>query len=1488
MRQRKSKTPLVLLGFALVALLLYAAWNLYGNELLRLQAERQINALIEGSVSIQSASLTTQGIEISGIQLFTPEKTLVASVDSIKAKGTLQVRDINIESIEVIGPHLHLQSNELGFNLARAVALRTQSTASLQAKPWSIRATAVSIKQLALDFENQSAPLTIENTSVNGTFSLRTSPFEIQGEAKAEGLFARPLKESFVVTASAFGSSSASISVLLKDTSLKGHFDIASKEVSVDELRLTPEVAQAFVPQWPLKVPLFLESTATTDHIVVSAKAADATLEGRGHLDLQSLSITDLQLSVLKANPKELFGVGQPIFVGGKMTGEVKNIRGQGSIESVLDVTIQATRTDTKDTLAKASARIRVKEQKGFIEFLKGQAPGATAEMSGTISSSALDLKATVNVSDSSKAQEVLTRLAGVELPAQGEGTIQAHITGSPRNMLVSTQTQLERFSFQNIQATGVSLQGQLPSANRPLDADAVLHARTLTIAGRTFSNVDVALRTETEKSKGAKSSSFSLKTHFESEGVPFDVAASGLLDADAKGAQVDSLSLLFPDKDGNKMQWKNNGSSHVAMKNSQLSVRTLVLENAEQEIQLDAFFKTPHIEAHLRTASLDIEKLPRFLLPHGLALAGIVSASVNIEGEQSNPHVGFDAVLSRGSVFKIDHIEIKSKGEFRNGTLDLQTETSSSLGAIDFTARFPLNLVAAAEDAPIVFNGTAHGFSIRALESSLGRPLFVEALVDATVHLSGTIGNPQGTALLTTPRIDYQMNERAKTWAFEQVTVKLETRADNTLSVAGSTSVLGSFTAFDINTPFTVYHLPTAADFVSLPLQGHATVAGISITKIKEQLDLALSQAQGALSLALNFDGSIQKPRGTVSIQGESLRYKGLAQTKATLSLHAADDATSLSAQVTMNEKEVVKIEAELMAQIEQLQTLKEIRNAKVRAKGVVTDLRLSDIFEATRFEGLFNSQVELTGALENPIMAAHASIESFSVNKLSLGHLTAGILTGSHTQNIAITLDEIKGTPSSRRLSVDGSLEWPLYFSNALGESSFSLFPKSQLDLAVESKALNLKFLSGIHPLIRNTGGQLNAKGNVRGTVEEPTFSGSAEVSKGVLALAGFGNYHDLSAKLDATSDFFELKNVHAVSGGGAVDFNLEGQRVRDAVWQLRGQASSEKFPIVFDDQLVATIGTRLKIAGVKEQNDINLTSVEIAEATIALPEVKRKDLQPLERPVDIVLLKASSVQNNQQQPQALRWHAQLDAARNIRVRSSDVNVELGLSEGFRFDYIAETQLHGQVDVLRGNASVIGREFEFLNESKSDKTTSSIRFDGPPAKPYVDVKVTYTTNRQPITTVNVALKGKFPDVKPVVSSQPSLNESQIYTLLATGRTELDLGAGASLTTESAASAVGQFVASQVRSKLIKEVPIDVFNFEALDNFKNFKIEVGKYLSDTVFVGITGQTAADQSKGENAWTARLEWQLSRSVTLEAWGGTAPAAGLDVVWSADY
>jgi translocation and assembly module TamB len=129
---------------------------------------------------------------------------------------------------------------------------------------------------------------------------------------------------------------------------------------------------------------------------------------------------------------------------------------------------------------------------------------------------------------------------------------------------------------------------------------------------------------------------------------------------------------------------------------------------------------------------------------------------------------------------------------------------------------------------------------------------------------------------------------------------------------------------------------------------------------------------------------------------------------------------------------------------------------------------------------------------------------------------------------------------------------------------------------------------------------------------------------------------------------------------------------------------------------------------------------------------------------------------------------------------------------------------------------------------------------------------------------------------------------ESDIYAVLATGRRTLNNSGSATITPGAAASVVGQLAASQLKTVIAKKLPLDLFNFETDDDFQRVKLDIGWYLSDTLFLGGSVHVGAKRERGENVFSSRLEFQMTRAVTLEAYADDALSFGADAVWSRDF
>jgi translocation and assembly module TamB len=240
-------------------------------------------------------------------------------------------------------------------------------------------------------------------------------------------------------------------------------------------------------------------------------------------------------------------------------------------------------------------------------------------------------------------------------------------------------------------------------------------------------------------------------------------------------------------------------------------------------------------------------------------------------------------------------------------------------------------------------------------------------------------------------------------------------------------------------------------------------------------------------------------------------------------------------------------------------------------------------------------------------------------------------------------------------------------------------------------------------------------------------------------------------------------------------------------------------------------------------------------------------------------------------------------IDAPRNLWVRGADLNLEIGLSEGFTVEMNESVALQGEVRVKRGRLDVIGRRFDV-------ESASTVRFAGPPTRAYVNVVAEHKNDREGVT-VYATVVGQLPQFNIRLSSNPPLSESEIFALVATGRRTLKAGGGNSqaISAEQAASVLGAFAASQLKPFLQKRLPLDVLSIDTgSEGLKSTRVEAGKYLTDEIYIGYQVQPGADPAKGENTNAAKLEYQFKPHWSLEAYGGTAGAFGADLVWSRDF
>jgi translocation and assembly module TamB len=481
-----------------------------------------------------------------------------------------------------------------------------------------------------------------------------------------------------------------------------------------------------------------------------------------------------------------------------------------------------------------------------------------------------------------------------------------------------------------------------------------------------------------------------------------------------------------------------------------------------------------------------------------------------------------------------------------------------------------------------------------------------------------------------------------------------------------------------------------------------------------------------------------------------------------------------------------------------------------------------------------------------------------------------------------------------STGKLDLDGNAQLDLsYPSLRKGVAYLSAPVKATL----QAEGFDVAFLSTALPGIRQVGGLLRAKAKLEGTLGAPSVEGEVEWNEGRLSLQGFGDYRQIHLLVHGTLDRIELRELKAQSAGGTAIVKAEANRTGER-FSLVGSIDVNKFPVVADDQPVATVTFRSTLEGELSSRVINIRRLQIPRAEIELPEVKKKDLQRLDRPEDIMVLgRRTSLEKAKRRAErggsasagtpsartTRELYIVVEAQRNIWVKSSDVNIEVGLAEGFNIQYANELAIFGQVHLLRGRADVLGRRFDVQRDSE-------IRFGGAPTRPYVNITAIHVNDHEKVK-VFITVQGQGTNVTIKPSSDPPYSESEIYTLIATGHLTLKRGSGSSaFGTNQAASIVGSLAATELRKSIASKLPLDVLSIEAGEGggLTGTKLEAGTYVSDKIYIGYAGRVGARPDRGENTNAVRFEYQITPRWSLEAEYGDARAGGADLIWSRDY
>ncbi len=1480
--------PVALVGGAFVFLGTDA-----GERMVRAQVLAIANDTLAGKIDASEVRLEGGHLVLRDVKLYTPEGELAATIALVDAwvdLPSLAGQVVKITSITVDAPELFLKQDERGLNLLRAVALKNPSPPSTDTTPnkWRVELDAIALTKGAIDFQLDERRITTRDLGITGDARVKLDPLELHGDLALASLVTAPLEEQLSVTlraATTGGPQTFGLAVALGGTKLNGTLELPTTVLTIDELVAAPRELTAFVPQWPLKPAVLGKGKLSLQGAALELNAGAAKVVANAKYDLDKNAAESFALKVSGVDLQELIGAELKSDIAADAAGSLADWRPETLTG---DVKVNAKWVDGKYPLA--AVVIEAGAKRGAISIPKAEvtSPGVLLTTRGTVSKEQLDLSGTLTAKDLKQVDATLRRFARVDVGGlAGKGALSLSVKGPPTRPAVKAVGKLEGLRVATLAIDVLDIDADVPDVTSPLDTDILLHAKRVKLGDRQFDEVTLDFYTHGR--------AFDLDVTTKGLG-DLTLHLIGTLDADNLGAALNTAKLK-----ATQAEWALEAPTRVAWKDG-VVVDPFMLRDGEQRLQGHVTWAPRSVDASITATAVNLAKLPTIAAPTSLGLEGLVDAKVVATGTPKKLEATIDATLRGGQVLDFNGLDLSLKGTWRDERAAGTMKLASTLGTLDGTFDLPVLALINETAAPMSARFTVDNVPLSQVEQKLKQPLPVEGVLSAALELSGSADAPRLVATVDANELQVKVDERT-TVQVRKPTVRVESDDKGALSATVSLAALGGSHRVTLATPLTLSSLrrqpPTRDSLLAMEVTLDVQLQNLSLKQLHEERVRIDDELAGTVTLIGELKGPVRAPLGELKLIAAQVTSPPLRDVSGELKLIAERDRTMLKGNAALAGKPALELDVSMAAAVSK--ALDVVLDAEADSDGVLSLLQVTPVkalvvlspFElaqvltlredATPPKGTMTATLDVGGTMEALTARLTGALTNLSFDKLVLGSARFDLKATSREQSFTAVL----GGQGRDDFKARGKVGLDLRLSQL--RKGFEWKP-SPVDASIEARNFDLGFLSGVVDAVRVVAGRLNMKGALTGTLGEPKFVGDAKLENGRVALAGAGDYRNIGLELHVTNELIDLKKLEAASGGGKASLVARAELLPSGTYRLTSSGSTEKFPIVTDDQLMATASLKYSLEGDVSSTFADIKTLELPRVDVELPDIKRKDLQDLQRPKDIIVLrsgeratmrrKQTAKDASKEEEPGFGLRAVIVAPRNLWVRGYDANIQIGLSDGFTVEYQKDLRLRGEARIQHGTLNVIGREFTIQKNSE-------VRFSGLVTQPYINVSAVHVNTREQVK-ITVTVSGKGTDIAIKPTSDPPMPESDIYAILATGRRTLRQGGGNTITPGQAASVVGQLAASQLKNVIAKKLPLDVLNFETSDEFKNVKLDVGWYLNDSLYLGGTMNVGANRDRGESMWGGRLEFQMTRTLSLEAYAGDAPSYGADAVFSRDF
>jgi translocation and assembly module TamB len=439
------------------------------------------------------------------------------------------------------------------------------------------------------------------------------------------------------------------------------------------------------------------------------------------------------------------------------------------------------------------------------------------------------------------------------------------------------------------------------------------------------------------------------------------------------------------------------------------------------------------------------------------------------------------------------------------------------------------------------------------------------------------------------------------------------------------------------------------------------------------------------------------------------------------------------------------------------------------------------------------------------------------------------------------------------------------------------FNLDANHALTGTINAALEDLRWLEAFVPEFSNIDGALNGQVILGGTIKSPAVTGTLELEGGAVSFNRLGiSLTDISASMASLNSESIQFAGSASSDSGSVQYQGELLEPLTQARLLTAEVTGSNFQLINIPDLQLEISPALNLSANSQRVELN-GNLNVPIFNLTLEELPASAIDVSK---DVVVVKYPA-----SRPDLARSMAASDTRVFDIPLSGTVDILLGDEVSFT-GFGMKTKLAGNLNIQQsingsnltyGELSLVDGQYRLYGRSLVIQQGKFLFF-GAYDNPGIDVKATREVNGQ---TVGVLMNGTLKNINSQLFSTPALVDSDIISVLVTGRPFSQLGQQEG-DGDALLGAIGRLglsssagLTNQVRSKL----GLDVLAVSNTGNINNSVLTIGKYITPDIFVRYGVGLFDSQSK------VAVDYSITDRVKLQAESGEYQS--VDIIYSVE-